>query len=303
MHAESKERDNSHHKYNKMHSQNVPKKRGRPKKSVMTESSQSDSRYLSIENLGKSDLAKAKQQLATEKENAFISKQNRKRKSNETQSSSLTFTSKKSSNIFPSRDIVNIESTRHDELPLEETAVSLHAKLDKFTEETKRRESKPQKFISPFLTTNVEKHNEKSHEEQKNAEITFDQAVPQLQANFEPEKDASCLIAPSVDELVHSSDSYNQNSEDKDLIPPDHLRDRSITPVGAFLVPGCCYLNTNVQESEEASQLKTGTLKDTSLKNLFSNLAFEYVPSSNPGSPQIVPTEGNDGKSFSTIVF
>ena len=269
----------------------------------MTESSQSDSRHLSIENLGKSDLPKAKQQLATEKENAFVSKQNRKRKSNETQSSSLTLTSKKSSNIFPSRDIVIIGSTRHDELPLEETAVSLHAKLDKFTEETKRRESKPQKFISPFLTSNVEKHNEKSHEEQKNAEITFDQAVPQLQVNFEPEKDAACLIAPSVDELVHSSDFYNQNSGEKDFTQHSHTRDRSITPVDASLVPGCCYLNANVQESEEASQLKTGTLKDTSLKNLFSNLAFEYVPSSNPSSPQIVPTEGNDSNSIPTIVY
>ena len=279
-------------------------------------------------------------QISTEE--VLSSRKNRRRKPETIKTSSST-----SLRSYSSPDIVVSKESDDVEVLEAQNEVFFQSIFNKLPHEKKPRKRKPNKFISPFLTTTILDANKTVKEKQTSTEIVVEDTASEMEIldeQLEPysktiEADVQkAIVMKPLPELDSSSTFSNQVMDKRNVfIQEQHnMRittvDRLQTAVHSTL-PGGSSLAFNFRRTGEFTDLVTDTnaattsIKESSTQSpsekyqsdisennacikpqnfacvdeqcskLCSKISgYEYVPSSNPNSPQLVPTEGKTSK-------
>ena len=182
----------------------------------------------------------------------------RKRETIETSRSILATAISTTSNSNPG--IVNSKENNDTEVVDEINTVSFQPMLKKLPQEKKSRKRKPKKFVSPFLATTISDTNTSVQEEQICQSTTgYDQIIAENKLFIEEQHSMPAAEADESQTTVHS--------------PLPGRTDLTFYEPHDFASVGEQYCKSSLKILEN-----------------------EYVPSSNPNSPQIFPTEGKTYK-------
>lgn len=257
--TESQLLPNSQHHDGHECNSNLPKKRGRPRKPLGMKSNNSHGSTSCSRNLGdhyfETDPGRISPQQIFNEE-VVSSRESRKRKRETVETSRSILATTISTTSYSNPGIVNSKESNDTEVVEELNLVSFQPMLKKLPQEKKSRKRKPKKFISPFLATTISDTNTSVQEEQ------------------------ICQSTTGSNQIIAENELFIEEQHSM----PAAEADKSQTTVHSPLLGG-----TNLTFNKPHDFASVG---EQYCKSSLKVLGYEYVPSSNPNSPQIFPTEG-----------
>ena len=223
------------------------------------ESNNSHGSTSSSRNLGGHDFVTDPKRISPQQifsEEVVSSRESRKRKRETIETSRSILATASSATSYSNPAIVNSNQNNDTEVVEELNIVSFQPMLKKLPQEKKSRKSKPKKFVSPFLATTISDTNTSVQEEQ------------------------ICQSTTGPNQIMAENELFMEEQHSM----PAAEAEKSQTTVHSPLAGGT---NLTLYEPHDFASVGKQYCK-SSLKIL----EDEYVPSSNPNSPQIFPTEG-----------